>query len=116
LRTYLAAALFVLALGANAALAHAHLDHAVPEVGSTVSPAPKDVSLFFTQNLEPAFSTVTVTDANGVDVGQGKAEISGNIMHLALKPLDPGNFTVHWHAVSVDTHITEGTFAFHVGK
>ena len=96
-------------------LAHAHLDHAAPAVGSTVSTPPTEVSLFFTQNLEPAFSSVTVTDANGADVGQGKAEISGNTMRVGLKPLDPGSFTVHWHAVSVDTHTTEGTFSFQIG-
>jgi copper resistance protein C len=67
------------------------------------------------ENLEPAFSSVKVTDTTGSDVGQGKAEISGNTMRIELKPLDPGSFTVHWHAVSVDTHTTEGAFSFQVG-
>ena len=116
MRIHVVAALLVLLLGVHTAYAHAHLDHAVPAVDSTVSPAPKEVSLFFTQNLEPAFSTVTVKDAAGADVSQGKAEVSGNTMRLPLKSLDPGSFTVHWHAVSVDTHSTEGTFTFHVGK
>ncbi|MGC1446358.1 MAG: copper resistance CopC family protein [Xanthobacteraceae bacterium] len=115
MRTPIVAALLVMALGAPAAYAHAHLDHAVPAVGSTVSTAPTEVSLFFTQNLESAFSSVTVTDANGADVGQGKAEISSNTMRVGLKPLNPGSFTVHWHAVSVDTHTTEGTFSFQIG-
>ena len=115
MRIYIVAALLVMALGVTTANAHAHLDHAVPAVGSTVSTVPHEVSLTFTQNLEPAFSTVTVTDANGADVGQGKAEISGNTMRVDLKPLNPGSFTVHWHAVSVDTHTTEGTFSFQVG-
>ena len=51
MRTPIVAALLVMALGAPAAYAHAHLDHAVPAVGSTVSTAPTEVSLFFTQNL-----------------------------------------------------------------
>ena len=115
MRLHLVTALLVVALGAPAAYAHAHLDHAVPAAGSTVDTPPHDVSLTFTQNLEPAFSTVTVTDASGANVAQGKADISGNVMRLDLKPLGPGSFTVHWHAVSVDTHITEGTFSFQVG-
>lgn len=115
MRLHLITALLILALGTSAAYAHAHLDHAVPAVGSTVDTAPHEVSLTFTQNLEPAFSSVSVTDTAGADVGQGKAEISGNVMRLELKSLDPGSFTVHWHAVSVDTHTTEGTFTFHVG-
>ncbi len=30
------------------------------------------------------------------------------------KPLSPGVYTVHWHAVSVDTHHTQGDFQFTV--
>jgi len=99
-----------------AALAHAHLDHAVPAVGSTVAPAPREVTLFFTQNLEPAFSSVAVTDASGASVTDGKAQIGGNSMHVALKAVGPGTYTVHWHAVSVDTHKTQGDFTFRVGQ
>ena len=108
-------ALLAVALGAPAAQAHAHLDHASPLAGSTVSPAPSEVSLFFTQNLEPAFSTAVVTDSTGADVGQGKAQVSGNTMRVALKPLGPGTYKVNWHALSVDTHTTEGAFTFNVG-
>ena len=41
---------------AGSAFAHAHLDHASPAVGSTVAQAPKEVVLWFTNQLEPAFS------------------------------------------------------------
>jgi methionine-rich copper-binding protein CopC len=116
MRIHFVAALLSMMLGSPAAYAHAHLDHAVPAVGSTVSSAPTEVSLFFTQNLEPAFSKVTVTDASGTDVGQGNADIRGNTMRIGLKPINTGAFTVHWHAVSVDTHSTEGTFTFNVGS
>jgi methionine-rich copper-binding protein CopC len=116
MRLHLVTALLVITLGVSAAHAHAHLDHASPSPGSTVSTAPTEASLFFTQNLEPAFSTVVVTDANGADVGKGKAEVSGNTMRVDLKTLNPGSYNVRWHAVSVDTHTTEGTFTFNVGN
>jgi methionine-rich copper-binding protein CopC len=108
--------LVAMAFGTPAARAHAFLDHASPLVGSTVSTAPHEVSLSFTQSLEPAFSTVTVTDASGAEVSQGKAQVSGNTMRVGLKALGPGSYKVRWHALSVDTHTTEGSFAFHVGK
>jgi copper resistance protein C len=98
-----------------AARAHAFLDHASPLVGSTVPAAPHEVVLTFTQNLEPAFSTVQVTDSSGARVDQGKAQVSGNTMSIVLKALGPGSYKVHWHALSVDTHSTEGAFTFHVG-
>jgi copper resistance protein C len=108
-------ALLATALGAPAARAHAFLDHANPLVGSTVSTAPHEVLLTFTQNLEPAFSSVTVADASGAQVSQGKAQISGNTMRVGLKAVGPGSYRVRWHALSVDTHTTEGSFTFHVG-
>jgi methionine-rich copper-binding protein CopC len=102
--------------GTPAAYAHAALDHASPLVGSTVASAPHEVVLTFTQSLEPAFSTVTVTDPSGADAGAGKAQVSGNTMRIGLKAGSAGTYKVHWHAVSTDTHSTEGTFTFHVGK
>ena len=110
-----AVSLLFIALAPVAAQAHAFLDHASPLVGSTVPAAPHEVVLTFTQNLEPAFSTAQVTDSSGARVDQGKAAVSGNTMTVGLKSLGPGSYKVHWHALSVDTHTTEGAFTFTVG-
>ena len=107
--------LWLAAAASTAARAHAFLDHASPLVGSTVPTAPHEVALTFTQNLEPAFSTVEVTDGSGARVDQGKAQVSANTMSIGLKALGPGTYRVRWHALSVDTHTTEGSFTFHVG-
>jgi copper resistance protein C len=116
MRTHTAiVSLLLAALAAGAAQAHAFLDHASPLVGSTVRTAPHEVALWFTQNLEPAFSSVQVTDDKGARVDQGKAQISGNSMRVGLKSVGPGSYRVHWHALSVDTHTTEGNFSFSVG-
>jgi methionine-rich copper-binding protein CopC len=109
-------ALLLALFGRVAAHAHAFLDHASPLVGSTVASAPHEVSLTFTQNLEAAFSSVQVTDANGARVDQGKPQVNGSTMRIGLKSLSPGTYHVHWHALSVDTHKTEGSFTFHVGN
>jgi methionine-rich copper-binding protein CopC len=99
----------------TAAHAHAFLDHAEPRVGSTVSAAPKEVALFFSQNLEPAFSTIEVSDASGARVDQGKPKVSATTMRVGVKPLPPGTYRVRWQVLSVDTHTTEGSFTFQVG-
>jgi copper resistance protein C len=115
MRTLLSAvALFVAIAGTNPAQAHAFLDHANPRVGSTVPTAPRELTLTFTQNLEAAFSTVEVTGPSG-RVDAGKPQISGNTMRVGLKALSPGTYHVHWHALSVDTHTTQGNFTFRVG-
>ena len=115
MRNIIAATMIALLLSDATTYAHAFLDHAEPRVGSTVPAAPREVSLTFTQNLEPAFSSVTVMDASGAQVSQGKAQISGTTMRVGLKALGPGSYKVHWRALSVDTHTTEGTFSFQVG-
>jgi copper resistance protein C len=116
MRTHIAILSLLLAgLGTDCVHAHAFLDHANPLVGSTVRTAPREIALWFTQNLEPAFSSVQVTDASGARVDTGKPQVSGSTMRIGLKSLSPGTYKVHWRALSVDTHTTEGNFSFHVG-
>jgi methionine-rich copper-binding protein CopC len=116
MRTFIVlVSLLLTALGTTGAQAHARLDHASPAVGSAVPTAPQEVTLWFTQNLEAVFSTIEVFDMSGARVDEGKPNISGNTMRVALRPLVPGTYRVHWHALSVDTHTTEGTFTFQVG-
>ena len=104
-------------LGAPTVQAHAFLDHASPAVGSTVPAAPEAVTMWFTQELESAFTTATVTDASGNTVDAGPAQIDPKeptVLRVALKKLSPGTYTVSWHALSVDTHTTTGHFTFEV--
>ena len=116
MRTVFVTLSLALTLGTSAVQAHAFLDHATPLVGSTVASAPHEVVLTFTQNLEPAFSTVEVTDGSGARVDQGKASVSGNTMRIGLKAIGAGSYKVNWHALSVDTHTTQGAFTFRVGS
>ena len=95
--------------------AHAMLDRAEPRVGSTIQAAPSEVVLFFNQNLEPAFSSIEVSDAKGARVDQGKTRVSANTMRIGVKQLPPGTYRVRWQVLAVDTHKTEGSFSFHVG-
>jgi methionine-rich copper-binding protein CopC len=105
-----------LVLGTVAAHAHAYLDRASPSVGSAVRSAPRVLSLWFSQNIESSFSTVTVTGPGGrVDLGNARVG-SGNQLRVGLKPLGPGTYRVHWRVLSVDTHTTEGSFSFQVGR
>jgi len=104
-------------VAASPARAHAFLDHASPPVGSSVPASPPAVALWFTQDLEPAFSGVTVTNEAGRRVDLGNAQIpqdSPAELRIGLNPLAPGTYLVSWHVVSVDTHPTEGTFTFEV--
>jgi copper resistance protein C len=111
-------ALAVLATGTADAYAHAYLDRAEPRVGSTVATAPRTLSLRFTQNIEPALSTIEVRNAAGERVDQGRPHsgASRTVLQVGLKSLPPGSYQVHWRVLSVDTHTTEGSFSFQVGR
>jgi copper resistance protein C len=102
---------------AAAAGAHAFLERADPRVGSTIRTPPTEVRLWFTERLEAAFSTVTVTNAAGqaVDTGDGRVDPAApKQLRVSLPPLPAGTYTVLWRVLSVDTHVTEGTFHFTV--
>jgi copper resistance protein C len=114
-----ACALAGLLFAPTAAWAHAFLDHSDPAVGSTVPASPAVIHLWFTQQLEPAFSSASVTDQSGASVNDGAAAIdpsNPSELDVKLTHLPTGTYTVKWHVLSVDTHTTEGDFTFHVGK
>ena len=103
-----------IACSAAPAFGHAFLNHADPGAGATLRSAPPRVVLVFSEKLEGAFSGVAVVDAAGRSVEAGLAVTRGNSMAVALRPLTPGKYRVMWHAVSVDTHRTEGAYSFAV--
>ena len=113
---FIATTALTILTSATQGFAHALLDRAEPRVGNTVATAPRELKLWFTQKLEQAFSTVTVTSAAGERVDAGKAQVNGNEMSVSLRALGPGTYRVNWHVLSVDTHTTDGNFTFNVGK
>ena len=115
-RSSLIGLILLLLYAPEEASAHAMLDRAEPRVGNTVASPPREVTLWFTQKLESAFSGITVTDAAGQRVDSGKARVSGNQMSVSLRPGGSGTYHVNWHVLSVDSHKTDGNFTFQVGQ
>jgi methionine-rich copper-binding protein CopC len=113
-RVGIALAWAVVLASSSAALAHAVLHHANPEAGSAILESPHEVTLTFADTLEAALSSADVTDSSGARVDEGKSQVNGNMIRIGLKTLPPGSYRVHWRAVSVDTHRTEGSFTFSV--
>jgi copper resistance protein C len=98
-----------------AALAHAFLERADPPVGSQVSTPPQQLVLTFSEAVEPLFTTVRIRGPSGADVAIGKPHAepgNGRKLVVQLPALVPGKYSVTWHATSVDTHKTEGSFQF----
>ena len=108
-------ALGLLIASASPVFAHAHLKNSQPVAGSTVEKAPTELTLRFSERLEPAFCNVKVVDAAGNRVDLGKAahdSVDPNVLHVALGPVSSGSYTVVWRVVATDGHAMTGTFAF----
>jgi methionine-rich copper-binding protein CopC len=61
-------ALVAWVLGVGLALAHSGLQRAEPPVESALKRPPTEVKLYFTERLEPGYSTVRVEDGQGARV------------------------------------------------
>ena len=95
--------------------AHAFLQRAEPTVGSTVQTSPKEVRIRFTENIEPAVSSIQVFDGSGQEVDKRDLHLDSAdhaLLHVSLPQLGPGIYKVVWRVVSVDTHVTNGNFTF----
>jgi copper resistance protein C len=94
---------------------HAFPDHCDPKVGSTMTVSPTQVRVWFDSNLEPAFSTIMVHNANNemVDKRDGRVDTANpTLLQVSLPKLPPGIYRVMWNVVSRDGHRTTGDFTF----
>jgi hypothetical protein len=93
------------------------LQRAEPRVESKLKRAPDEVKLYFTERLEPAYSTVRVLDAAGAQVDRRDSRVdraNPALLRATLPPLPPGTYKVLWRVLSIDADITEGAFTFRV--
>jgi methionine-rich copper-binding protein CopC len=113
----LSVALAILRFGptTSPAWAHAYPAVSLPNNGATVKESPREVRIQFTEAVEMAFSAITVIGANKEVVSQGKLrKLADDTLAIDVKPLQPGNYTVEWQVLSVDTHVTDGVLRFTV--
>ncbi|WP_248745698.1 copper homeostasis periplasmic binding protein CopC [Pseudomonas sp. MWU12-2037] len=104
--------------GANTAFAHAHLKSETPAKDATVS-APAELRLVFSEGVEAKFTKVELSSADKAVTLKSIATDPADKKTLIVTPaapLPPGEYKVVWHAVSVDTHKSEGNYSFTVGN
>jgi methionine-rich copper-binding protein CopC len=97
--------------------AHAFLQQAEPGVGSTVQASPNEVKIRFTERIEPAFSKIQVFAESGKEVDKGDVHLDRSdsaLLIVSLPKLGTGTYKVAWRVVSIDTHVAEGNFTFHI--
>jgi copper resistance protein C len=107
----------ILVVGSARLEAHAFLKDADPGVGSTIQTSPGEVRIRFTENIEPAVSSIQVFDASGKEVDKRDLHLDRSdhaLLRVSLPSLGAGTYKVVWRVVSVDTHVTNGNFTFRI--
>lgn len=106
---------------AGVASAHAHLESQSPAADTTVS-SPKELRLEFSEGVEEKFTKVSITSitSGGKTVVEPVPDIATDhadqkvLIVTPAAPLAAAEYKVEWHAVSVDTHKSEGSYTFTV--
>ena len=110
-------ALVAWVFGVTGAAAHAVLQQAEPRVESRLKRPPEEIKLYFSERLEPAYSSVRVLDDRGAQVDHRDGHVDRSnavLLRATVPPLRPGMYTVIWRVLSIDADVTEGRFNFRI--
>jgi methionine-rich copper-binding protein CopC len=99
------------------ALAHSELIDSQPAPGAQLSEPPAEIRLTFNESAGAQSQILLMAD--------GFQPVAGITAHVdsarpeqvfaSLPPLEPGNYTVQWTAVSEDGHGISGSYSFSIG-
>ena len=110
-------AVLAFALGrARPVLAHSVLVRSEPAANAQLPNPPTLINLWFSEPLEPKFSSAKVVDTVGNEFDQHDSRVSAadpTYMTVDVKTIKPGFYSVLWTTVSkVDGHKLQGSFPF----
>lgn len=109
------AVLVAVLIPASPAWAHNSLKTAAPARDATLPSAPTAVTLEFMQRLDPAFTTIVLTDAAKRKLPTGAPVVTGAKSTVQVTDTLPnGTYTVAYRVVSVDGHPVQGSYPFTV--
>lgn len=82
---------------------------------AAIKESAREERLKFSEEVEIASGQIVVKGPNDEIVSQGTLrQLADNTVAIDIKPFDPGNYVIQCQALTVDTHITDGTLRFSV--
>jgi methionine-rich copper-binding protein CopC len=119
-RMYMYGAALVTIVASNPimAIAHSFPEKETPSAGQKVASPPSEVVIGFDAPIEKLFAKLEVAGADGTNEAVGAPQVSDDGRQLSVKvgALKPGDYTVRWAVVCIDTHHTEGSYTFSVAN
>jgi copper resistance protein C len=102
--------------GPPVAAAHSFPERETPSAGQRLAAPPSEVTIIFDAPIEKLFAKLEVLGADGKPetVGQPQVDPSARTLSVKLAALKPGDYTVKWGVVCIDSHHTEGSYVFTV--
>jgi copper transport protein len=103
----------------SSVLAHAVPRTTLPAANAVLQEAPHEITIRFSERVEPRASSLGVFDAHSARLDDGTAAVVPGdpwLYRVTLPPVEAGVYTVSWRVMSADDgHVTEGAYVFVVG-
>ncbi|MBL80055.1 MAG: copper-binding protein [Nitrosomonadaceae bacterium] len=97
--------------------AHAQLIKAEPARRAALDRAPEQIRLWFNEEIEGAYTTLTVFGSNKKLITNAKPRVVKDDPKSIVLPIPetkPGKYTVKFRVLSVDGHVVDSTFNYTV--
>lgn len=96
--------------------AHAYILQSTPLQDAELTDSPSIIRIKFTEKIDTKLSTITLQNSADGSSIPGTLSSEGDVTLLySIPKLDKGVYKVSWQVLSLDTHITDGSFRFAVG-
>ena len=107
----------ILLSNSNVVFAHAALTKAEPARRAVLAASPKQVRLWFNEEIEADYASLSLHDATGKALTEKKPLVhpdDAKSIYLELPELIGGQYTVKFRVLSVDGHVVDSEYKFTV--
>jgi putative copper export protein/methionine-rich copper-binding protein CopC len=94
--------------------AHAYVEQSTPYADAVLNESPELIQIRFTEAVESKLSKIELFDAEGLEIKGKLFAHDEQELRYAIPRLPRGIYIVNWQVLSVDTHVTEGSFRFSI--
>lgn len=99
--------------------AHAYLKQSNPSVNTELETSPKNISLVFSEPIQPAFHHIEIFGEDGnAELHESfiPEDDETKLIAKLKQDLGKGTYTIKWRVISSDGHPIEGTIPFTIGQ